>query len=178
MNSFTKAYGQMINTAKSGIICGANVSDVLRSNLFTITSIPTWNNQGKYLGIPAEWGKPKIQGLSWVKEKVLARMEGWKGSLLNQVGKEVMIKAVVQAIPSYVMSILALSKTFSADLTTTVARFWWARNGRTRGIYWKNINILCSPKDQGGLGFKEFGKLNNALLAKQAWRLVQDPNSY
>lgn len=178
LNTFTEASRQMINTAKSGIICGARVSDDLRSRLSTITAILIWNNPRKYLGIPADWGRSKIQGLSWVKERVLARMEGWNGSLLNQAGKEVLIKSVVQAIPSYVMSILALPKTFCADLSATVARFWWARNGRNRGIHWKNINILCSPKDVGGLGFKEFSKMSKALLAKQAWRLIQEPNSY
>lgn len=92
LNCFTKASGQMINTTKSGMICGAKVSEALKRNLFTITTFPTLNNPGKYLGIPADWGRAKSQGLSWVKEKVLARMEGLKGSPLNQAGKEVLLK--------------------------------------------------------------------------------------
>lgn len=105
-------------------------------------------------------------------------MEGWKGSLLNQARKEVMIKSIVLAIPSYVMAIFSLPKTFCAKLTASVARFWWAKNGKSRGIHWKNVNILCSPKDKGGLGFREFSKMNLAYLAKQAWRITQDQNSY
>lgn len=35
-----------------------------------------------------------------------------------------------------------------------------------------------STKELWGLGFKEFNKMNTALLAKQVWRLMQSPNSY
>lgn len=114
------------------------------------------DNPGKYLGVPAEWGGSKIQGLKWLKEKVLAKLEGWKGKLLNQAGKEVLIKFVIQAIPNYIMAILTLPKTFCNSLTSAVAKFWWRSSGKSSGIHWKKFEALCSPKSQGGLGFKEF----------------------
>lgn len=35
-------------------------------------------------------------------------MQGWKEKLLSQAGKEIMIKAVVQSIPTYSVSVFCL----------------------------------------------------------------------
>ena len=36
---------------------------------------------------------------------------------------------------------------------------------------------LCKPKGEGGIGFKDLALFNDALLAKQAWQLLQNKNS-
>jgi len=36
---------------------------------------------------------------------------------------------------------------------------------------------MCEPKSEGGMGFKELSLFNNALLAKQTWRLLHNKNS-
>nr|GMD47359.1 peroxidase 64 [Ipomoea batatas] len=46
-----------------------------------------------------------------------------------------------------------------------------------KGISWKKCDDLCRPKSIGGMGFLTIRDFNIALLGKQAWRLIQSPES-
>lgn len=177
LNVYSKCSGQRINLSKSGLICGKFVRADCKQQLSGILGMNVWENPGKYLGLPAEWGRNRTSSLAWIKERVVCKLQGWKESLLNQAGKEVLIKAVIQAIPSYAMSMIKFPKTFCHSLCAMVARFWWSSHGKERGIHWKKWSALSVSKKEGGLGFKDFNHLNSSLLAKQAWRIIRNPEA-
>ena len=52
---------------------------------------------------------------------------GWKEKLLSSAGKEILIKAVAQAVPSYTMSCFKLPDTLCEELTGMVRQFWWGQ---------------------------------------------------
>ena len=58
----------------------------------------------KYLGLPAVVGRNKKESLNYIRERVWNKLQGWKERLLYQAGKEVFLKVVVQAIPTFAMS--------------------------------------------------------------------------
>ena len=60
-----------------------------------------------------------------IKEQVWAKIQGWKEKLLSQAGKEVMIKAVIQSIPTYSMSVFKLPVGLCKDIEAMVWKFWW-----------------------------------------------------
>lgn len=92
-------------------------------------------------------------------------------------GKEVLIKAVLQAIPSYAMNVIRFPKSFCKGICAEIARFWWSSNGSRRGMHWKSWDLLTKNKNEGGMGFKDFSLMNSAHLAKQAWRVLQNPSA-
>lgn len=95
-------------------------------------------------------------------------MEGWKENLPNQTGKEILIKAIIQVVPSYTISIVRFPKNFCQGICSAVVNFWWRGNGHYKGIHWKIWNLLTTRKTDGGMGFRDLSLMNSVLLAKQA----------
>lgn len=59
----------------------------------------------RYLGLPSYIGKSKYDVFESIKEKFWARINNWKNVYLSQAGKQILIKAVALAIPTYATSL-------------------------------------------------------------------------
>jgi hypothetical protein len=51
-------------------------------------------------------------------DRVLIRINGWKEKLLSMGGKEILIKAIAQAIPVFAMMVFKIPKTFAREYLT------------------------------------------------------------
>ena len=52
-----------------------------------------------------------------------------------------------------------------------IRNFWWSQKQDEKKMAWLSWDKLCSPKADGGLGFKKLKEFNLTLLAKQGWQL-------
>ncbi|KAK9986188.1 hypothetical protein SO802_031139 [Lithocarpus litseifolius] len=101
-----------------------------------------------YLGLPSLVGKSKINTFAQLKQRVENKVSGWKEKLLSSAGKEVLIKAVAQAVPSYTMSCFKLPNKLCDELTAQAlvrkGLRWQVGNGENIRI-WRD-KWLPTPK--------------------------------
>ncbi|XP_060972553.1 uncharacterized protein LOC115717764 [Cannabis sativa] len=92
-----------------------------------------------YLRLPSIVGRKKNAVLGFLKERMRKRINGWEGRFLSRAGKEILIKTVVQSLPSYDMNVFLFPIGTCNELERMIASFWWKSNNSTSngsGITW------------------------------------------
>ena len=92
------------------------MSEEKKREILSFLGVPEIKEYEKYLGFPAVVRKNKNASLNYIKERVWAKLQGWKEKLLSQAGREILLKAVVQAIPTFAMSCFKLPVGLCKDI--------------------------------------------------------------
>ena len=121
---YEAASGQKINADKSSVFYSANTLEEKKNEILEILGPMQDSRYGKYLGLPSIIGKSKNEVFAKIKERVGRKLAGWKEKILSIGGRETLIKAVVQAIPTYAMSCFQLPKGLCDDIEGMMKRFW------------------------------------------------------
>ena len=79
------------------------------------------------MGLPSLVGRNKKNSFKEIKEKLAKKLAGWKEKLLSKAGKEILIKAVTQAIPTYAMSYFKIPDSLCDEMTSLMRNFWWGQ---------------------------------------------------
>ncbi|XP_048613516.1 uncharacterized protein LOC125587312 [Brassica napus] len=177
LQEYSLASGQRINYQKSSIYFGKNIPSERREEIKLKLGMEQEGGDGIYLGLPESFGGSRVSILSFLKERLEQRIGGWQNRFLSPAGKEVLLKAIALALPTYTMSCFLVPKTICKKIMAIMSDYWWKSNTASKGMHWRSWESLCSPKDKGGLSFKDLEAFNTALLGKQLWRIITQPDS-
>ncbi|KAK3217731.1 hypothetical protein Dsin_011701 [Dipteronia sinensis] len=164
-----------ILSQKSALCVSKRVTRLRAENLAGILGVRLVACHECYLGLPSFVGKNKNELFASICNRVWNRVKRWQNKFFSSGGKKVLLKVVVQSIPTYSMSLFKLRKTLISDLHRLSARFWWGSKDERRKIHWVCWRQRCRSKDDGELGFHDLSNFNQAFMVKQVWRIHYNP---
>ena len=91
---YDKATGHQINRAKKTLFFSKSTSKETQLAIKEMLGVPVVQQYEKYLSLPSLVGRNKKESFTYIKQRVWKKIQGWEAKLLNQVGREILIKAV------------------------------------------------------------------------------------
>ena len=165
LSLYEKASGQKLNREKTTIFFSKAVKEDTKTQISNYLEVPEVKEYEKYLGLPAVIGRKKKESLNYLKERVWSILQGWKEKLLSQADREILLKAVVQAIPTFAMSCFKLPGGLCDEIEALIWKFFWGQRGSKEKYIGRNGRFYASLNLKGGWDSKTWENLTT-----QCWR--------
>ena len=130
-----------------------------------------------YLGMPLSNVKLNLSAFTPLIARVDKYLSGWQASLLNAMGRTVLVNAVLDSSLIYILSAMMLPQGTIEELDKRRRAFLWTGDDKCNGskclLKWESD---CTSKECGGLGVKNLEDQNHCLLMKFVHKL-HEPSS-
>jgi hypothetical protein len=125
---FENGTGQKLSPAKCLILVREGADDNVVNLVKQVLGVERARFDAKYLELPMPDGRMRRDVFQSIEERYIKRMVDWKERTMSQVAKEVLIKAVTQALPTYAMSVFKFPLGLYDSLEKHMRAFWWGQN--------------------------------------------------
>ncbi|XP_031107504.1 uncharacterized protein LOC116012168 [Ipomoea triloba] len=129
LQQYELASGQRINLEKSTLTFSGNISGDMKESVGNILGIQLGGSNGKYLGLPMMIGRNKKEIMSFIKQRIVNRIHGWNHRFISRAGREILLKTVLQALPTYAMGVFLMPKGLVKDIEMITNSYWWKGGG-------------------------------------------------
>ncbi|KAL1326310.1 hypothetical protein AAHE18_13G219100 [Arachis hypogaea] len=104
----------------------------------------------RYLGVPLGANPRLVKTWKPIIDKVEKKLSLWKSKILSKAGKLVLIKAVLNSLPVYYLSLYKMSKAVAEKLISLQRRFLWSKEDGRNGMALVKWEVVQAPKKLGG----------------------------
>ena len=123
LGRYEAASGQAINRQKTSIFFSKNTRTEVKANIQELLRARIMEDCEAYLGLPMVAGKSKVNTFKVLQEKINKKVLGWKEKFISKAGREILIKTIAQAIPTYAMSIFKIPQSLCQSINSTLAKY-------------------------------------------------------
>ncbi|KAL0455324.1 UNVERIFIED_CONTAM: hypothetical protein Slati_0871600 [Sesamum latifolium] len=169
---FATMSGLQISPMKSQIILSRSVQ-TKRQQILDMMGFQEGTLPIKYLGVPLVSSRLSRADCHPLIQKVDRRLAGWNHLTLSFAGRVQLIKSVLSSLHTYWASAFILPKAVLKVIEERMRSFLWkGASGRgAEKVSWKQI---CRPKKEGGLGIRQVVYMNQSLMLKYIWCILQE----
>ena len=93
---YENAFGKKVDQSKIAIFLSKSITEDTKDIIKGILGLQEIHQYEKYLGLPSLVGRGKKASFNYIKERVWRKLQGRKGKLLSQTGREILIKVVIK----------------------------------------------------------------------------------
>ncbi|KAL0292188.1 UNVERIFIED_CONTAM: Retrovirus-related Pol polyprotein from type-2 retrotransposable element R2DM [Sesamum radiatum] len=173
---FAEMSGLHVNPNKSTIILSKAVRSERRA-ILDLMGFPEAVLPIKYLGVPLIASRLTVADCQPLIDRFNNRLAGWGHLLLSFAGRLQLIKSVLSSLHMYWSSVFILPKAVIKVIERRMRDFLWKGVSGTgyAKVSWLQV---CKSKEEGGLGIRRVLFMNQALMLRHIWRILQrDPRS-
>lgn len=127
--------------------------------------------------MPILSGRKGRDDYSFIVHKVQRKLSGWKAKTLSQAGRVQLAQSCIMSIPSYVMQTAIIPSSICDEVEHLCRDFIWGSSPEARKCHLISWETICTPKEEGGLGFRSFCLVNATYMMKLGWELMTKKDS-
>lgn len=130
-----------------------------------------WHFSFTYLGTPLSFTKPKMEFFMYIIERIQKRLNVCS-QFLTYDGRLLMVNAIFSSLHTLIMRCLLLYKGIIEQIDKYRRHFVWSKDLEKKNPPLVAWDLICRPKDRGGLGILNLSIQNNCLLLKMVHKFI------
>ncbi|GJT71168.1 putative RNA-directed DNA polymerase, eukaryota, reverse transcriptase zinc-binding domain protein [Tanacetum coccineum] len=131
----------------------------------------------KYLGVPLVSSRLVFRDCKELIDRLRSRINDWKNKSLSAAGRLQLVRSVLGSMHVYWASVFILPSQIILDIEQLMRGFLWCHGDMNRGKAKVSWEVVCLPKNEGGLGIRRLEIFNKALMVPHIWNLLSRKDS-